>query len=204
MCPKIRLCIAQRWNWRRAQGSNLDRRVRRNGRSLDAANHLLQPLCVRSKVLRDMHAAAEVNDGNQAIGTSVCVNELGRGVPRSYLVAHIHGGVIEEQHHVPFLVFRRRSGILLERKSCDGLFLIILPDFELLGGEVTDVVTFLVGDHTVDQHQSRLYADYSSSAGVCGGLLLRLRCGNGNSLPPVQPPTRDAYHSDEENQSSNS
>src|SRR5271157_452175 len=203
MRAKIRLCIVQRWHWRRAQGSNLHRRsVGRNERSLDASDHLFQPLCVGREVLRDMHAAAEVNNGDQAVGTGVCVNELRSGLPCSYLIAHIHGRVIEEQHHVAFLVFRRRGGILLERKGRDGLFLVIFPDLELLGGEVADVVAFLVGDHTVHQHQSRLYADYSG-AGVGGGLLWRLRRGNGNRLLPAQPPARHAYYRDEENQPSN-
>ena len=64
-------------------------------------------------------------------------------------------------------------------KALDLLLLVVLPDFEVLGFQIVDVVPLFVGDNGVHQDQLGLGADHRSGIG------LELARG-----PPGKPPPR--------------
>ena len=101
--------------------------VGRDGRRLDAAHHLFQPLGIAREVLRDLQGAAEIGDRHQAIRAGIGIDELRRGFAGLRLLAEVHGGVVEEEHQVAFLILDGGIGVGAEPKSLDGLLFCCLP-----------------------------------------------------------------------------
>ena len=149
--------------------------IGRNVRSLQIGHRFFQPLDVGGEILRDVYAAIKIGDRNQPIGGGIGVDKFSGSDSRLGLIGGVHGGVVKKQNHVarPGVAGRRRA--LLERKTGDGLLFAIFPNFEVLLGEIANVVSFFIGDHGVDKNFTRFYTKHVGVGLRFGGGLLRVR-----------------------------
>jgi hypothetical protein len=125
-----------------------------------------------------MDRTSEIGNGDQAVGAGIGVDEFGGRIARPQLITRVHGGVVEEEHHVVGMRSCRRGIFGLEGKALQGLFLVVLPDAEIFQGEILDVVSFLIGYHRIDEDEAGFRFDrgWTSGRGLRGGFL-RMRAG---------------------------
>ena len=121
-----------------------------------------------------MHRAAKIDHRDQTVRTGVGIDKLCRCLPGPPLVAGVHGGVVEEQHQVLLLCPGGGGGVVFEVEALDRLFLIVFPDFEILHGEVANVVALLVGHNHVHRDFTGLHFDSRNAGSGCVVVLLGL------------------------------
>ena len=123
-----------------------------------AIRDLLQPVHIVGEVLRDAQRAAELDDRHQLVRAGVGFDELRGGLPGINLAGRGGAGVIEEENQV-MLLRVRGIGIRLKGEAGDRLFFTVFPDLEVLLGQASDVVAFLIGDHRIHQHKAAFAAN---------------------------------------------